>query len=111
MLQVDYDGNELTIGDETITLRHRIEDIMKTEGKILVVLYPPNEVEDLQNVLAFDEDGNKLWESEVPEKKSQHLFAGLRKEDGDVIGWSWNAHDYKIDLETGELEDLGRVTK
>ncbi len=29
------------------------------------------------------------------------------RKSGNIIGWSWNSNEYKIDLETGALENIG----
>ncbi|ELZ12560.1 hypothetical protein C479_04167 [Halovivax asiaticus JCM 14624] len=112
MTTIDYSGTELRIdGETTITLRHRIEETLEVGDKILVLLYPGEGNHDRRNVLAFDTTGEKCWESEIPENDDRHMFAGIRARDGEAIGWSWNKHEYRIDLDTGALTDLGRSGK
>lgn len=107
MSEIEYTGNEITIGGTTHELRHEIGDVIEASGIILIRLSPESGEYDKQNVLAFDEDGQKRWESEIPEKSSQHTFLGISKQDDTIVGRSWNNHRYRIDPETGELEDLG----
>ena len=111
MTEIAADEDRLTIGEETVTVRHEIVEVLERERTVLAVLYPGEGNGDRQNVVAFDTDATKLWESDIPDNAERHMFAGLREEDGKVIGWSWNKHEYRIDLETGELEDLGRASK
>ncbi|MFC3959726.1 hypothetical protein [Halovivax cerinus] len=108
MTQVQYDDNVLTIDGESMALEYEITQVMEADGIILVVLYPPEgEQHDGRNVIAFDTNGTRLWRSERPEDATSHCFGELYKEGEEVIGWSWNSNEYKIDLETGELENLG----
>ncbi|ADQ65910.1 hypothetical protein C499_11928 [Halogeometricum borinquense DSM 11551] len=108
MAKIEYDGRELTVGTQTVVLRHKIGQVLEEDGIILVVLSPSQtEGRDQRNLLAFDEQGNKLWESEIPEHSERHMFGEIYKENGDIIGWSWNSNEYKIDLETGALENIG----
>lgn len=88
-------------------LRHEIDDVIEAAGTLLVLLYPEEGNRDRRNVLGFDKSGNKLWESKIPENSEKHMFGELHKEGDDVIGWSWNHNEYKIDPTTGELENLG----
>ncbi|MFC3959729.1 hypothetical protein [Halovivax cerinus] len=108
MTQIHYEDNVLTIGDESISMEYTISQVLEEPDIVIAVLYPPEgEQHDGRNVVAFDTDGNQLWRSARPEDATSHLFGELYKEGGDVIGWSWNHNEYKIDLETGELENLG----
>lgn len=108
MTNLHYDDTVLTIDGESVTLECEITQVVEADGVVLAVLYPPEgEQHDGRNVIAFDTDGNQLWRSARPEDAPSHLFGELYKEGGDVIGWSWNSNEYKIDLETGELENLG----
>lgn len=108
MTQIQYEDNVLTIGGESVSLEYEITQVMEEDGVVLAVLYPPEgEQHDGRNVIAFDADGNQLWRSKCPEDATSHLFGELYKEGDAIIGWSWNSNEYKIDLETGELENLG----
>ncbi|WP_049907066.1 hypothetical protein [Halovivax asiaticus] len=102
------DGNVLTIGGTDIEVDHPIGQVLEMEDRVLVLLSPSQDAgRDRQNVLAFSYDGDLLWKSGIPEKSDRHMFGSLTTEDGDIIGWSWNKHEYRIDPETGELEDRG----
>jgi outer membrane protein assembly factor BamB len=107
MSEIEYTGNEITIEGTTHELRHQIGDVIDDTDVIIIRLSPESGEYDKQNVLAFDRNGQKLWESEVPQKGSQHTFLGISKQNDKIVGRSWNNHRYQIDPETGELEDLG----
>ena len=107
MPEIVAQGAELTIGDTRHDLRHDVADVIEHDEAIVVLLSPDVGEYDDRNVLGFDREGTKRWESEIPEKSSHHTFLGITKQDNTIVGRSWNNHRYRIDPETGELENLG----
>lgn len=110
MTEITYSDNVLTIGSEQIELRTQIHQVLEVDDVVLVVLEPHDNAHefDPQNVLAFDQAGNKLWEVEPPDDRAEsHEFVGLARNGDDVVGTSRHSHRYRIDLETGAVEDLG----
>lgn len=112
-MDIDYDGSTLRIGEQTHELRHDIKDYIVTADTIVVLIHPDEGgAVDPQNVLGFDTAGNKVWEVEIPSSRAKrHMFNSIAEKGGEILGQGWNRHRYRIDIETGDIENLGRTRK
>lgn len=111
--EIHFDGNRLVIGETTHKLDHRVIDCVVV-GETVVVLIHPREGEAVEprNILGFDLEGNRQWKVHAPASdRGRHMFHSIAQKDGELFAQSWDKHRYKIEPDTGAIEDLGRTRK
>ncbi|EMA14832.1 MULTISPECIES: hypothetical protein [Haloarcula] len=98
---VVFEGKEIEVGREIV-------DVLGYGEIVVVLLYvSPNE-QHPTNVLAFDKDGNKVWEIESPpEEREQRSYKSLNVVDGNLRVTNWNGYGYRVDVDTGEVTETG----
>lgn len=107
MGEITFEENVISIREKEIQLDHEIRTVVKKDGVIIVLFAPASN--DPRNVIALDEDGNKLWEIEPVRTHSGDEYSpytGLIIEEGSIVGSNWNSKDYKIDRGTGNVTRL-----
>ncbi|ACV12207.1 conserved hypothetical protein [Halorhabdus utahensis DSM 12940] len=107
-LMVDFNENKLIIDDTAIGLRSNVGDVLEIDELIVVRLVVLPDESDPTNVLAFDKDGNKVWEIESPpEEKEQRSYKSLNVVDGNLRVTNWNGYRYRVDVDSGEVTETG----
>lgn len=105
---VKSNENKLTIDGTTINLRRDIGTIVEFSDFVVVRLAVLPDESDPTNVLAFDRDGNRVWEIESPpEEREQRSYKSLAVADGNLRVTNWNGYKYRVDPDTGEVTETG----
>ena len=60
MINFEYKDNNLTINSKVVKFNNTIEDVINFDDIIIVMLMDEGVPEN--NIIAFDEQGNKLWD-------------------------------------------------
>ncbi|QLH80890.1 hypothetical protein [Halosimplex pelagicum] len=105
---IEFNDNKLVIDDTTVELRSKVGESLEIGNLVVVRLVVlPNET-DSTNVLAFDKDGNKVWEIESPpEERDQRSYKSLAAVDGNLRVTNWNGYRYRVDPDSGEVTETG----
>ena len=106
-----FKGNEIEIGAKVIRLPWPILSTMEVEDKVVVLLDPnaylkdptylsemKNGKESIKNMIAFNKNGEKIWEAELPEK-SDYYYKVLSRTP--LIANSFSSYSCEIDIDTG----------
>lgn len=108
MAETHFEGNKITIGNSTKEFDEKIDKILQTD-EVILVLFSRGEM-DPQNVVALDNTGAVLWRIE-PAKKSEsdtpHRYHDMRSAEEKIILRDYDMHQYKLDIETGEVDHMG----
>lgn len=107
MTEIEYSGDELTIGGERIELPASINQCLEFDGLVVVRLDTLGKSNDPRNVWAFDRDGSLEWkiESVEPTGGSENPYTHITVEEGVLWASNWDGHRYEIDVESGEMLD------
>lgn len=112
MTEVTHSGRTLRINGTAITVRHPIKTVVDVDSIVIVLLQVPTGEVDNRNVIAFDSDGDQLWEIEPSPHGTEddNPFVALTTDAGSVVAQTWNGIEYVVDIETGAIEarDLKR---
>lgn len=68
MNNYDILGNILVIGNKQINFRTKIEKVIRTEGKYIVLLYNDLKSNVINDVYAVDDNGQALWQMQDPKE-------------------------------------------
>lgn len=114
MTTIEYEGTVLSIGETTVELRHPVREVCQVDDVVLVVLdvlEVPYETDDIDNVLGFSTDGDRLWEIDNPVSDGSLLdaYQGFRMKDGEVWVLSCADAKHRLDVDTGEIVKKGQT--
>lgn len=108
------EGNTLTIGHTKIIVKYPIKKIEKINGKYIVLLKIPRvelEVDELNNILCYDEQGIMCWQisNKLPSNivsKEQIPYIAIQVIDGKLYATDFWGRKFNVDTENGELIDV-----
>lgn len=114
MNEVFFDRNILNIGQTKITLKYPIKKVERINEKYIVLLKIPHielGVEELNNILCFDENGNMCWRisDDLPANivsKEQIPYVAIRIIDEKLYATDFWGRKFNVDVENGELIDV-----
>jgi len=108
---ISADGNEIRIGDKSFLAEHPhpIKKYVIVDDDVIVVRFRYGVDDDIdRNIAAFASDGHRLWTVEQPDVPPAHdadPFVNIYVRDGQLRGVTYWGGDYRIDHETGTLDD------
>lgn len=111
MKEVFIDENNLIIGYTKIALKYPIKKIEKLYRKYIVllkILRVELGVEELNNVLCYDEKGKKCWQisSELPSdiiSKEQIPYVDIQVIDERLYATDFWGRKFNVDMKNGKL--------
>ena len=115
MNEVFLDKNILSIGQAKINVKYPIKKIKKINEKYIVLLKIPScvelGVEELNNVLCFEEKGKLCWQisNELPANivsKEQMPYVAIQVIDGKLFATDFWGRRFNVDIENGKLIDV-----
>ncbi|PSQ19410.1 hypothetical protein BRD00_01945 [Halobacteriales archaeon QS_8_69_26] len=111
MSTVEVDGDRIVFEDAEVELRHPVGTTLRVDDVVVVQLAVPVGTGDIDNVLGFSTDGERLWEIDNPVSNSTGIdrYQGFREEDGELWAISRASAFHRIDPETGEIVEEKRV--
>ncbi len=100
---IEFNGKEIKIGDRKIELGYLIKKVLEF-NKIIVVLFYDNEIVP-NNVVAFDYEGNQIWEvNDILNIKKPTGNVDIKKISENMLGvCSDLSIEYHIDVNKHEL--------
>lgn len=118
MKEVFIDENNLVIGYTKIDLKYPIKKVEKLFRKYIVLLkippYAELGVEELNNVLCYDEKGKKCWQisCELPSdiiSKEQIPYVDIQVIDGKLYATDFWGRKFNFDIKNGKLISVNIV--
>lgn len=114
MNEVFIDENILNIGHTKIIVKYPVKKIEKINEKYIVLLKIPRVelgVEELNNVLCYDEKGKICWRisNELPSNivsKEQIPYVAIQVIDGKLYATDFWGRKFNVDIENGKLIDV-----
>ncbi len=101
---IDFKANELHVSGSVFTLDFPIQDVREVSGKI-VVLFRPDAATGLgqfRNLVAYDPQGLKIWEAELPTNSSMDAYYQLVP-DVSLVADSICSYRCHLDPTTGRI--------
>lgn len=112
MVNVSYTGTSLHIDGEMVTLDYEIKDVLVVDETVIVLQRVPRDVQEDQNVVAYDFEGNHRWDIAPPtEGMNGQPYNFIRYEEGRVEANNWNAYKFEVDVDTGDVSVIRRYQK
>lgn len=104
---VEFEDNHLQIGDSEAKFESNIDSVVSVDDVVAVLLEPQGSDPERDNIIAFDQNGTKLWQAEPvrPFASGADCYMRIWEREGELWAGSWGGYEYQIDLETGEHID------
>ena len=101
---IDFDGNELHVSGTVFRLEFPIQEVRELASQIIVLFRPdaskgPGQ---FRNLVAYDPEGSKLWEAELPTNYGMDAYYQLLP-GPDLVADSYCSYRCHLDPNTGRI--------
>ncbi|ELY50747.1 PQQ-binding-like beta-propeller repeat protein [Natronorubrum bangense] len=103
MARIEIMDSTVVIDDQQIALPESVEETVRLDSTLVVLLDTIGNKNLPNNVWAIDENEGITWKIETV--RSDDPFTGLWVDDGELWVYNWNGYGYKIDEQTGTIVD------
>lgn len=107
MADIRVNDDTIDFGEVEKTVRHPVKKSLQADDVFIVLLDVPQDTVDNQNVIGFDEDGQRLWEIDAISgtDKVNQPYVNLFEKDGDA--WVYNpiGAECRLDPATGNFTE------
>jgi len=106
--EITIEGSLLHINKHAINLKHEISNYVVYERIVILLLEVPLKVKDNQNVLAFDSNGNQIWEIENHFPNDDDCPYNMLKldENNNLHLYNWCGFVVKLNPSNGKLLEI-----
>jgi len=112
-MKLRFQGTFFYVNNHQILLSHPIYGLIELDDLVLVLIYgfSANQMETLptNNVYAFNEKGEQVWQIEEPLQYSNGVvsYADISlKKDGKIIVGSTKGDEYIVNIKDGSVEHI-----
>lgn len=105
MSQINYSDNVLKIDDTTVVFPYEIYEVFESHQAVIVFLNPDANLgteEQYKNLIAYNLNGVKLWEAELPTTKKSDVYWKIASKTP-LIAYSFSSYACEIDIATGRI--------
>lgn len=110
MNKIEFNKNAITINGTDIIFENNIYQIEEDNNKIYVLLdIPPKEkllYNDVHNIYCYSKKGDKLWQIGNRDRSDDAVYTMIRIVDSELYANDFLGRRYKIDKDSGEIEDM-----
>ena len=109
MLEISFEKNKLNINDKSISFDLNIYDVITLEDKAVVMLDVPNDNPMMENIIAFNFEGQPVWKvqpfkEKFPEIKMTTPYVGMfKREDGNINATNFYGICVEISSKDGKI--------
>lgn len=114
MDEINVEKNILSLDNISVITKYPIKKVEKLNNKYVVLLKIPRVelgFEELNNILCFDENGNKCWQisNNMPSdiiSKEQMPYVAIQVMDEKLYATDFWGRRFYVDIDTGRLIDV-----
>ncbi|MBR6336874.1 MAG: hypothetical protein IKR76_03990, partial [Ruminococcus sp.] len=114
---IDISTNQMIINDKIKNFRNTIHQVCMTDSFIIVLYFDPGVDTDMNNICAYDFNGELLWRIEdqkpfLPPEATEQPYVGMHSRPDDrILVNDWMGRSYLVDILTGKILYRGETTK
>ena len=109
MPEISFEENRLNINDKSISFDLNIFNAITLEDKVIVMLDVPNDNPLMENIIAFNFEGQPIWtvqpfKEKFPEIKMTTPYVGMfKREDGNINATNFYGICVEISSKDGKI--------
>lgn len=104
-----YNGKSIVINGNNYEFKYDIRTVEKCKGKYIVLLSIPFNCKEINNIYCLDAQANLLWQSEDLSSIYPQIvnlpYERIGVIDENIYASDFYGRSYKINLDTGKIED------
>lgn len=102
---IEFDGKELHVSGSVFRLEYPIQEVRELANHNVIVLFRPDAFKgpgQFRNLVAYDPEGKKIWEAELPTNYSMDAYYQLLPGPG-LVADSYCSYRCHLDPSTGRI--------